>query len=71
MTDAEPAVVECQNCHKRLAHNKRYCPLFPETDPPPIRHYLPNSAAFTEEPGRKWGSCPCTIHTCSIGAQSR
>ena len=58
--------MDCSNCGKRMEHNERYCPLFPDVEPPEVRHYFPGSAAFTASPGVKWGTCHCLIHTCSM-----
>ena len=63
--------MKCQNCGKDLRHNEAYCPEFPDVPPPPLRHYLPGSSAYTEEPGRKWRWCACLMHTCSMRRQPK
>jgi len=45
----------CTSCLRWLRHDQRYCPLFPDVDPP---------KGFCESNVRKWSRCLCKIHTC-------
>ena len=40
----------CPRCEKTLRHDKGYCPLFPEVEPP--------------HGHEKWSQCICLVHTC-------
>jgi len=46
--------VICPSCHKLLRHDRGFCPLFPEVEPP----------KDWGEPGKKWSACVCLVHTC-------
>lgn len=60
---AEPPLSEtrCDYCEKTLRHDKGYCPLFPDVEPPPSYGKL----------GKKWAKCVCLVHTCYDAAALR
>lgn len=68
----DSASVTCHDCRKRLAHDQRYCPLFPDVQPPTVydhEHYRA-SGEVRRVPGEKWGRCVCLIHTCFRARES-
>lgn len=65
------ARVFCNTCLRWLEHDQRYCPLFPEVEPPYIERKLRTPILTpmgldTHESVRdkKWSECSCLIHTC-------
>ena len=56
------ATYTCPRCKKTLAHDKRYCPLFPEVEPPAELSF--DDKHMTRVPGKKWDRCVCLVHTC-------
>lgn len=59
-----PTDITCPTCRKTLHHDKRYCPLFPEVQPPPELSF--DDKRMTRVPGKKWDRCVCLVHTCSV-----
>jgi len=56
----------CGRCRKTLPHDKRYCPLFPEVEPPPGIVCVDTGFGLKAQrvPGKKWDRCVCLVHTC-------
>jgi len=57
-----PGPYHCPRCEKDLLHDKRYCPLFPEVEPPDDIGY--HEGKPFRLAGKKWDRCVCLIHTC-------